>query len=131
MPVLSNNPGDCEVLNLDPAHGRGGPFVVVQTAIDSKDPGQHERMFILRRDGVWSDCASLTLLALDDAQCACFASMRDVGEVLGKLAAEPSIDRRDVSKTQLETVLRESEAAGGMLAAIRAAVARRKAGPTA
>jgi hypothetical protein len=125
--AITNQHTDCEVLNLDPASPKGGPFIVTQNATDPDHPQQREEMFLLRRDGAWVEFATHALMPEGKRVSVLFDSLGDIMKLMEDLPAQPVTIRNEaLDQAQLARFLAEVKAGGGMLQLIRSQVAHYK-----
>ncbi len=94
---LSNHWNDVTLLKLDPGSENEGPYCVVQDAIDSNDPQQVRRIWILRRDGKWIDWVLQMALKPEEHVPAWFHSIAEVMECLGSLPVRPLVLRKTLT----------------------------------
>jgi hypothetical protein len=99
---LSNNWNDVHLLKLDPSPGSEGPFAVAQEAVDSNDPSQTVRFWLLRSDGQWVDLVVQSVLPMEQRRLVWFENVREVMSLLGSLSTHPAV---------LEHMLTEKERA--------------------
>lgn len=126
MQSLTNFYGDCALINLEPSTP-GGPYVVVQKALDPEAMSLREELFFLRRDGVWVEEIARTTLPEEDRFAVVFERLDEVMAVLGKLSGPPEILRVTVSREQVDLYLAALKAAGSSEALIRGMLARYRA----
>ena len=88
---LSNHWHDVTLLKLDPSPGSEGPFIVVQDAMDSDDPTQTRRVWLLRNDGFWVDLAVQLGLPEDNRAHTWFENIHEVMAAIGALPPHPQV----------------------------------------
>lgn len=120
MKTLSNQYQDMEVVDLDAAPERRGPYLVMQTGVAPHDPTVRERLFILRPDGQWAELNAYLSAGrpelLDEVV---FTSMDELLAVVGDLSGEACVEELPVSKAGLQAWLVEHPA-GSMLERLNA-----------
>lgn len=129
--ALSNDYKDCQVFDLDPADIRRGPFIVVQTSRDEEDPAQAERLYILRRDGVWVEYVTQAILHPEARGDLCFETLSEIVALLNSLPPTARVERARLDPARQKEFERQVNAAGGLLALIQAEVRCLQAAPPA
>lgn len=94
---LSNHWNDVTLMKLDPDHGKDGPFVVTQDAVNPDDPGSGKRIWMLCADGKWIDQIVLHSIPPEKRARVWFDSIAEVTELLGKLPSHPLIESRQLT----------------------------------
>jgi hypothetical protein len=126
MRQLTNNYGDCKLVNLEP-NTPAGPYVVSQLGHDPEDPRMADQLFILQRDGVWIDQIAHSTLPPEERFHIIFDTLPEVMATLGKLSGKPTIARREVSEAELRQHLAALQAAGSTDALVRSFIASYRA----
>lgn len=106
---LSNNWNDVTILKLDTSPGSDGPYFVVQEAIDSNDPSQTARTWLLRTDGFWIDLITQFSLPAKERGPVWFSVIQDVMALLGSLPAHPAVYQKELSNKEKAAALAEVE----------------------
>jgi len=123
MQSLTNYYGDCTLINLEPSTP-GGPYVIVQKALDPQASELREELFFLRRDGVWVEEIARTTLPDEDRFAVVFERLDEVIETLEGLNGTPEILRVAVSRAQIDEYLVMIRAAGSSEGMIRGLLSR-------
>jgi hypothetical protein len=100
--TITNDYRDCQVWDLDSSERGRGPFAVCQLGIAPGDDSARERLFVLRRDGLWVDLNYYLSLnqpaALDEAV---FDTTQAIIELLRGLDAKARVANAEVSEAGL------------------------------
>jgi len=106
---LSNNWNNVTIVKLDTSPGSNGPFFVAQNAIDSNDPTQTERNWLLRTDGFWIDLVTQFALPAKERGPVWFFTIQEVMALLGSLPAHPAVFHKELSNQDKAAALAEVE----------------------
>ncbi len=119
MSSLQNDPSHFTILNLDPDHPGGGPFVVMQMASDPGDPGFRERCFLLSKEGTW--LRLIDFLGDDKALLArfLFSDFGEIGVFLSSVSGPPRMDELVTSRDRSQQKLEEIASVGGLRSYLR------------
>jgi hypothetical protein len=91
MPVLTNDPACCEVMNLGWAHGGHGPYLVRQEGYAPGSTDFHPQRFILQKDGRWLINLAFVMLPEVAQEKQLFQSQTEVLLFLDELSGKPVV----------------------------------------
>jgi hypothetical protein len=89
MPVLTNDPGRCEVLNLSWAHAGQGPYLVRQEGYAPDSTDFRSQRFILQKDGRWLINLAFVMLPEAEQEKQLFHSQTEVLLFLDERSGKP------------------------------------------
>lgn len=119
MASLKNDPSHFTILNLDPDHPGGGPFVVMQMASDPEDPSFRERCFLLSKEGTW--LRLIDFLGDDKGLLGrfLFSDFGEIGDFLSSVSGPPLMEEIATSREKSQQKLVEIASVGGLRSYLR------------
>lgn len=99
--ALTNDYGDCRLINLGSDENGGGPFIIAQKAYDPKDEQSIESVFLLRPTGVWINELAQEGLTEERRLEILFGSVAEAVKLLESLSSTVQIERHEVTEQDL------------------------------